>query len=137
MAPYDWANGGSVDIFLHIMSMILLKGSWCYSREWLWNLSAKLLYFFREVKSKQCFTTGVWYQVYKVLGLTIWSACQKYTSLAYYCSTSECPTKWDAIKAGRDKLCENLNPLQGLKFDGTTLWNKELGTCWSRAENGC
>ena len=38
--------------------------------------------------------------------------------------------------AGRDELCGNSNPLQGLKFDGATLWNKELRT-WSRAENGC
>ena len=61
--------------FFHIMSLFLLKGSWCYSREWLWNLSTKLLYFFRDVKCKQGFTTGIWYHVY-VLGSTIWSAYQ-------------------------------------------------------------
>ena len=32
---------------------------------------------------------------------------QKYTSLAYYCSTSECSTKLDAIMAGRDEPWKN------------------------------
>ena len=38
---------------------------------------------------------------------------QKFTSLAYSWSTSDECTKWDAVVAGRDGLCENLNPLQG------------------------
>ena len=32
--------------------------------------------------------------------------------------------------AGKDKLCENSNPLQGLTFDGTCSTR-------SRTENGC
>ena len=30
--------------------------------------------------------------------------------------------------AGRDELCENSNPLQGLTFDGTTWGNEDLYT---------
>ena len=37
--------------------------------------------------------------------------------LAYSGSTCEC-TKWDATVTGRVELCENMNPLQGLTFDG-------------------
>ena len=41
VTPYDWANGGSVDVFF-MVSMVPLVGSWCYSREWVWNLRTKL-----------------------------------------------------------------------------------------------
>ena len=51
--------------------VVLLIGSWCYSREWVWNLRAKLLCCFREVKCKQGFTTGIWYYLYNALGLTV------------------------------------------------------------------
>ena len=27
MVPYDWANGGSVDVFFDMVSMVLLIGS--------------------------------------------------------------------------------------------------------------
>ena len=41
MAHYDWANGGSVDVFF-VVSMVPLVGSWCYSREMVSNLMTKL-----------------------------------------------------------------------------------------------
>ena len=50
------------------------------------------------------------------------------------CSTSEC-TKWDAVVAGGDKVCENSNPLQGLTFDSLTWWNEDLCT-QSKTKNG-
>ena len=63
---------------------------------------------------------------------------QKYTSLAYSRWTSEKCIKWDIVVVGRDKLCENSNPLQGLTFNGPTWWNEDLYTqsiteneCWS------
>ena len=28
--------------FFDMMSMVLLRGSWCYSREWVWNLRANI-----------------------------------------------------------------------------------------------
>ena len=34
MVPYGCVNGGSVDVFCHMVSMVLLMGSWCYSRKW-------------------------------------------------------------------------------------------------------
>ena len=40
------------------------------------------------------------------------------------------------IVAGRDKLCEISNPLQGLTFDGKIWWNEDL-YIRSRTENGC
>ena len=63
---------GSV-FFLFFLTwwVVLLIGSWCYSREWVWNLRAKLLYYFKEVKCKQGFTTGIWYYLYNALGLTV------------------------------------------------------------------
>ena len=33
---------GSVEVFFDMVSMVLLIGSWCYSREWAWNLRTKL-----------------------------------------------------------------------------------------------
>ena len=33
--------------------------------------------------------------------------------------------KWDIGVAGRDKMCENSNPLQCLAFDTTTWWNED------------
>ena len=42
MAPYDWANGGSVEVFFDMVSVVLLIGSSYYSREWVWNLRTKL-----------------------------------------------------------------------------------------------
>ena len=41
---------------------------------------------------------------------------QKYTSFAY-CWEG---TKWNAAVASGDRMCKNLNPLQGLTLDGTT-----------------
>ena len=41
----DWANSGSVDyFFIWWVNFYLIKGSWCYSREWVWNLRTKLCY---------------------------------------------------------------------------------------------
>ena len=54
----------------------------------------------------------------------------------YNWSTSEECTRWDAVLADGDELCENSNPLQGLTFDGTTYWKKDLYT-WSRTVIGC
>ena len=42
MAPYDWANGGSVDFFLEGADGFTSMESLCYSKEWVWNLRAKL-----------------------------------------------------------------------------------------------
>ena len=57
---YDWASGGSVDFFFCMVSVVLL----------LWGVDAflgngyeiqgqDLLYYFREVKCQQGFTTGI------------------------------------------------------------------------------
>ena len=45
--------------------------------------------------------------------LDLLTKLQKFTSLAYSWSTSDECTKRDAVVAGRDGRCENLNPLQG------------------------
>ena len=37
-APCDWANGDSVADYV----MVLLLKSWCYFRQWIWNLRSKL-----------------------------------------------------------------------------------------------
>ena len=50
------------------------------------------------------------------------------------CSTSEY-TKWDAAVADGNEVCENSNPLQGLKLEDLTWWNEDLCT-QSRTENG-
>ncbi len=45
---------------------------------------------------------------------------QKCDTLAYSCSASECTKRETYYVGGGDDLCENLNPSQGLTFDGTT-----------------
>ena len=42
MASYDWANGGLVGSFFRHGMVSGLRGSQCYSREWVWNLRIKL-----------------------------------------------------------------------------------------------
>ena len=43
MVLYDWANGGSVGIFIKIWyGFRSMGGSLCYSRKWVWN-SVKIL----------------------------------------------------------------------------------------------
>ena len=61
MPNYDWANGGSVNVFLH--------GEWFYfyGRMLLFyevGMEFKdkiMLHYFREVKCQQGFTPGIWY----------------------------------------------------------------------------
>ena len=38
----DRANGGFVDVFFHTWHGFSSMGTWCYSREWLWNLKTTL-----------------------------------------------------------------------------------------------
>ena len=59
----------------------------------------------------------MWVNIWRTLDFV--TKLQKYTSFAYSCSTSEC-TKRDAVMAGGNEVCENLNPLDGLTFYGTT-----------------
>ena len=41
----DWANGGSVEVSVHMVRMVLVVlGRWCYSRKWVWNLRTKLCF---------------------------------------------------------------------------------------------
>ena len=54
-------GGGSVDFFTHGEYGFSHRGSWCYSREWVWNSKTKLLHCFWEVTCQQGFTTDVWY----------------------------------------------------------------------------
>ena len=42
MAPYDWANGGSVDLFSDGEDGFTSMESSSCSREWVWNLRTKL-----------------------------------------------------------------------------------------------
>ena len=43
MVLYDWANGGSVGVFIKIWyGFRSMGGSLCYSRKWVWN-SVKIL----------------------------------------------------------------------------------------------
>ena len=42
MTPYDWANGGSVDVFLDGEYGFTSMGSRSYTRELVWNLRTKL-----------------------------------------------------------------------------------------------
>ena len=67
------------------------------------------------------------YWVHARLDYWTWSQNCRNALLWHKSSTSEC-TNWDAVMAGGDKLSENLKPLLGLPFDGTTWWNKDLCT---------
>ena len=61
--------GGSVAVF-DMVNMVLLIGSWCYSRKWVWKVKDKImLYCFGEVICKQGFATGIWYYLYNALAL--------------------------------------------------------------------
>ena len=64
---------------------------------------------------------------------------QKYTSFVYSWSTSKLRKKWEAVVAGREKMCENSNLLEGLTFNCAMWWNRNLcALCaWSTTENGC
>ena len=43
MSLEDWANGGFIDVFFtHVWHAFSSIGSWCYSREWVWNSRTKL-----------------------------------------------------------------------------------------------
>ena len=44
MAPYDWTDGDSVDVFLNGEYGFTSMGSYCYYTEWVWNLLTKLCY---------------------------------------------------------------------------------------------
>ena len=69
MSPYDWANSGTVDVFLHGKYGFNSMGEWCYSREWVLDVQGQnMLHCFREVKCQQGFTAGILYLVYNVLG---------------------------------------------------------------------
>ena len=46
----DWANGGFVDVFFTHGMVLVLWGSLCYSKEWVWNLRTKLC----------CIASGMW-----------------------------------------------------------------------------
>ena len=39
---YDCANGGFPDVFLGMVSMVLVPWEGCYSREWGWNSRVKV-----------------------------------------------------------------------------------------------
>ena len=59
MAPYDWANGGYVDVFLMVSMVLLLWELMLFlgmSMEFKYKV---MLYCLREVKCQQGFTTGI------------------------------------------------------------------------------
>ena len=47
--PYDWARWFCWRFF-DMVNLVVLIGSWCYSREWVWNLRTKLC----------CIISGKW-----------------------------------------------------------------------------
>ena len=69
MTPYDWANGGSVDVFPPGEYGFTYKELMLLHRMGMEFKNKIMLNCFREKKCKQGFTTGIWY--YNVLRLTV------------------------------------------------------------------
>ena len=56
----DWANGGFVDVFFTHGMVLVLWGSLCYSKEWVWNLRTKLCCIASGMRSS---ASGMWSRV--------------------------------------------------------------------------
>ena len=91
MAPYDWANGGSADIFLDGEYGFTSMGSWYYSREWMEFKDKIMLHCFKgREMSAQFHYRGL------MLGMQCFGLIQMYTD-GLMDSTSE-------LRSGSPKL---------------------------------